>query len=111
MPATADMSSRYRILQSASHRIDEIYQYTHDNWGQAQARSYIQELFDTFDAISHQSVLWRKIPAAYGVNGYYTQYERHFIYWKTLQNGDVGIATILHERMNRGDRLAEDWTK
>lgn len=31
---------------------------------------------------------------------------KYFIYWKTLNDGSIGIAEILHERMNLGDRLA-----
>ena len=32
----------------------------------------------------------------------------HFIYWKTLSDGAVGIVTVLHERMHRVERFQED---
>jgi len=30
-------------------------------------------------------------------------------YWRRLSNGDVGIVTILHERMHQIDRLRDDF--
>ena len=33
---------------------------------------------------------------------------RHYVYWKTLGNGDIGIDTILHERMHQMDRFRDD---
>ena len=36
------------------------------------------------------------------------RYEHHFIYWRVLTDGAVGIVTILHERMHQIDRLKDD---
>lgn len=33
------------------------------------------------------------------------------VYWRRLSNGDVGIVTILHERMHQMDRFREDLPK
>ena len=30
-------------------------------------------------------------------------------YWRYLSNGDIGIVTILHERMHQIDRFREDF--
>ncbi|MFN4100416.1 MAG: type II toxin-antitoxin system RelE/ParE family toxin, partial [Pararhodobacter sp.] len=35
--------------------------------------------------------------------------ERHFVYWKRLANGDIGIVTILHERMHQIERFKDDF--
>lgn len=98
----------YQVLNTASYRIDEIYLYSCDQWGEAQAKRYIQGLFDCFEKIAKREVLWRVIPAEYEVSGYYTHYEKHFVYWRELSDGSVGIATILHQSMSIGDRLLED---
>lgn len=42
------------------------------------------------------------------VNGFYTRYEKHYIYWKALQSGQIGIVTVLHERTHQMERLRED---
>lgn len=98
----------YQVLNTASYRIDEIYLYSWDQWGEAQAKRYIQGLFDCFEKIAKREVLWKVIPAEYEVSGYYTHYEKHFVYWRELSDGSVGIATILHQSMSIGDRLLED---
>ncbi|MEI9891110.1 MAG: hypothetical protein WDN45_11585 [Caulobacteraceae bacterium] len=52
---------------------------------------------------------WQKIPAEFGVDGYVCRYGRHFIYWKVMADGSVGIVTILHERMHQLERFREDF--
>ena len=98
-----------RIQEAASHRLDEIYRYTRARWGIEQAGRYIIELFDAFDKIETHETVSTPIPAEFGVEGYYFRYERHFVYWRRLSNGDIGIVTILHERMHQIDRFREDF--
>ena len=45
-----------------------------------------------------------EVPAEFGVDGYYFRYERHFVYWKRLASGDVGIVT-----KHRIDRFRDDY--
>jgi toxin ParE1/3/4 len=98
-----------RIQATASHRLDQIYRYTRERWGTAQADRYITGLFETFDKIDTHGVLSKPVPADFGVDGYFFRYERHFVYWRRLSNGDIGIVTILHERMHQIDRFREDF--
>ena len=57
--------SAWRIQDVAGHRIDEIYFYTCETWGEAQAEAYIRGLFDRFDAIAARHFPWRPIPAEF----------------------------------------------
>lgn len=98
-----------RIQEAASHRLDEIYRYTRERWGVEQADRYITGLFAAFDRIETRGVTSKPIPAEFGVDGYFFRYERHFVYWRRLYDGDVGIVTILHERMHQIDRFREDF--
>lgn len=98
-----------RIQEAASHRLDEIYRYTRDRFGTEQAERYITGLFAAFDKIETRGVMSKPVPAEFGVDGYFFRYERHFVYWRRLSNGDVGIVTILHERMHQIDRLRQDF--
>jgi len=99
--------SGYRILDAAGHRIDEIYLYTLDKWGEAQADHYIRGLFARFADIAARDFPWRSIPAEFGVEGYVCRYEKHFIYWKLLADGAIGIVTVLHERMYQIERFRD----
>ncbi len=97
-----------RVRDAAAVRIDEIYRYTRDRWGEAQADAYIAGLFDAFEGIAEGRTASRPVPAEFGVDGYVFRYKRHFVYWKTLGDGAVGIVTVLHERMHQMDRFQED---
>jgi toxin ParE1/3/4 len=98
----------YRVSERAGHRLDEIYVYTRASWGEPQAADYIRGLFAQFEAIAARALPSRPIPAEFGVDGYYCRYEHHYIYWRLLSDGAVGIVTILHERMHQLDRFRED---
>ena len=98
-----------RVQEAASLRLDEIYRTTHDRWGEAQAETYITGLFAAFEQIETRGVMSRPVPAEFGVEGYFFRYERHFVYWRRLSNGDTGIVTVLHERMHQMARLKDDY--
>jgi toxin ParE1/3/4 len=100
--------SHFLVQRVAAHRIDDIYVYTRDQWGEAQAERYIEGLFARFEAIAAREFPWRAIPAEFGVSGFVCKHEHHFIYWKLLGDGTVGIVTILHERMHQIGRLKDD---
>jgi plasmid stabilization system protein ParE len=99
-----------RVQESASWRLDEIYRYTRDRWGEAQANGYITGLFEAFERIETHGVASKPVPAEFGVEGLYFRYERHFVYWRRLSNGDIGIVTILHDRMHQIERFREDFS-
>jgi toxin ParE1/3/4 len=98
----------FRVSERAGHRLDEIYVYTRDMWGEAQAEHYITGLFARFEDIAARAIPWRMIPAEFGVEGFYCRHEHHYIYWRVLADGAVGIVTILHERMHQLDRFRDD---
>ncbi|TKW63716.1 MAG: type II toxin-antitoxin system RelE/ParE family toxin [Paracoccus denitrificans] len=99
-----------RIQEAASVRLDEIYRHTRDRWGEAQADTYVTGLFAAFEQIETHTVMSRPVPAEFGVEGYFFHYERHFVYWRRLSNDDIGIVTILHERMHQMDRFKDDFS-
>ena len=98
-----------RVQQIAALRIDEIHRYSRDRWGTAQADAYITGLFEAFDKIATGGVASRPVPAEFGVEGFVFRYRKHFVYWKRLSDGDIGIVTVLHERMHRIGRIREDF--
>jgi toxin ParE1/3/4 len=101
--------SQVRIQEAASWRLDEIYRYTRERWGEAQAERYITGLFDAFGQIESHAIPSRPVPAELGVQGFFFRYAHHFVYWRRLSNGDIGIVTILHERMHQIERLRDDF--
>ena len=65
-----------------------------------EADSYI-----TFDAFRRWWPHVRSPPSSAWMAGY----EKHFVYWKWLSNGDIGIVTVLHERMHQFGRFLDDY--
>jgi hypothetical protein len=51
----------------------------------------------------------RPIPAEFGVDGYFYRYQTHFVYWKRLADGDIGIVMIRHQRMHQIERFRDDF--
>lgn len=100
--------SSVRVQETAAVRIDEIYRYTREHWGETQADAYIRGLFDAFEGIATGVTASRPVPAEFEVDGYVFRYKRHFVYWKTLGDGTIGIVTVLHERMHQLGRFLED---
>ena len=97
-----------RVQRAAALRIEEIYRYSRERWGEAQAKDCLTGLFEAFEGIANGAVASRPVPAEFGVDGYVFRYRRHFVYWKTLSDGAIGIVTVLHERMHRAERFQED---
>ena len=100
--------SGFRVQRAAGHRLDDIYHYTRGQWGEAQAGDYINGLFARFAAIATREFPWRAVPAEFGISGFFCRYEHHFIYWKLLADGTVGIVTVLHERMHQIEQFRGD---
>ncbi len=100
------MAARYRLSASANQQLDDIYCYTLATWGETQAEHYVHDLFACFEGIANGDVQGRLVQAEFGVTGRYARCGKHFVYWKMLEDGAIGIAEILHERMNIGDHLA-----
>jgi toxin ParE1/3/4 len=102
------MAATYRVQLAAGQRLDEIFTYTCDTWGEEQADRYIRGMFAKFDDIAARRMPWRQVTAEFGVEGFYCRYETHVIYWKVLADGAVGIVTVLHARMHQMERFRED---
>ena len=97
--------SRFSLSPDARVALVDIYNYTIQTWSMQQADTYLNGLFARFEEIADRRVLWRPVPPDFGVDGYFTRYESHIIYWKELDTGDIGIVTVLHSAMMQGDRL------
>lgn len=97
----------YTLSKIAAEQLTAIYDYSLEKWGEAQATKYLNGLIGIFFRIAEGKSVSRRIEPMFNVNGFVTRYEKHFIYWKILKNGNLGIFAILHQQQNQGDRLAE----
>ncbi|MBN9241440.1 MAG: type II toxin-antitoxin system RelE/ParE family toxin [Mesorhizobium sp.] len=99
---------RYFIQPNASARLEEIYRFTLQRFGEAQADRYLDGAFALFEDITAKRIVWRRIPREFGVNGFFARYRSHFVFWKLRSDGQIAIVAILHQRMDLALRLQED---
>ncbi len=102
------MTRSVRVLAAAGRRIDEIYRFGRTRWGEAQAQAYIRGLFAHIEDLAADRRPWRPIPAEFGVAGHFSRYRSHIVFWRVLGDGSLGVVSVLHERMDVGNRLLED---
>ena len=63
-----------RVSEAVSLRIDEIYRYSRERWGEAPADACVPGLFEAFKGIATGAVASRPVPAELGVDGYVFRY-------------------------------------
>lgn len=98
---------RFELEPAANRALDNIMDYTSAYWDDAQAESYIDTLFTEFAAIADRKVIWRRIPASFGIDGYVHKCGSHLIYWRCGADDVVRIVAVLHERMLQSLRLRD----
>jgi toxin ParE1/3/4 len=104
----------YRFYPRADAAQDKIWRDTVDTWGEPQAVAYITGLHAHLQRLCEDPMTWRRLPQALAVpadikrKAYFSRYERHYLFFRELDNGDLGVMSILHERMDVPVRLRED---
>ncbi|WP_087003215.1 type II toxin-antitoxin system RelE/ParE family toxin [Rhizobium sullae] len=104
----------YRIYPQADAAQDKIWRDTVEKWGDQQAVTYITGLHTHLQRLCDDKAIWRKLPQKLAVpadlkrEAYFSRYGRHYVFFRELDNGDLGVMSILHERMDLPVRLLED---
>ncbi|WP_132665531.1 type II toxin-antitoxin system RelE/ParE family toxin [Rhizobium sp. PP-CC-3G-465] len=104
----------YRFFPKADAAQDKIWQDTVETWGEAQAVTYITGLHQHLQLLCDERKVWRRLPQKLAVpadvkrEAYFSRYEKHYVFFRKLDNGDLGIMSILHERMDLPVRLMDD---
>lgn len=106
--------ARYRFCPRADAAQDRIWHDTLDEWGQAQAEAYLRGLHAHLQRLCDNRLIGRRLPQKMAVpadvkrSAYFSRYEHHSVFFRELNNGDLGVMSILHERMGMAVRLKED---
>lgn len=106
--------SGYLFYPTADAAQDRIWKDTIIQWGETQAVSYITGLHAHLQKLSETKALWRRLPSDIAIpadlkaQAYFSRYERHYLFFRALPSGKIGVMAILHERMDIPVRLHED---
>ena len=104
---------RYRFFPAANARQDQIWRYTVETWGEAQAKKYIRELHHHLQQLADKELYWHRIPRRLSVptdlasDIFFSRCQKHYIFFRELSDG-IGIMSILHESMDLPIHLKED---
>ncbi|MBY3154738.1 type II toxin-antitoxin system RelE/ParE family toxin [Rhizobium laguerreae] len=104
----------YRFYPCADAAQDKIWRDTFEAWGEKQADAYILGLHVYLQRLCEDRLIWRQLPQRLAVpadirrRAYFSRYEHHYLFFRGLENGDLGVMSILHERMDLPVRLKED---
>ena len=97
-----------RICQTARERLLEIWDYTERTWGEEQADTYVRDLVVAINATCDARHAWRPVLDNALIGVYFIRHQHHYIFFRELSTGGVGVINILHENMDIPARLKED---
>jgi len=109
--------SSYQFFATADKAQDDIWRYTYKTWGEKQAEKYIKGLHYHLQLLSEKKKLWRSLPSNLAVPSdlnievYFSKYEYHYLFFRQLSVGKIGIMAILHESSDLPVRLCDDLRK
>lgn len=99
---------RVRILPIARERLLGIWRYTTDSWGEEQADRYIGGLVEAVHTLPAKRDCWRPVRERRFKGIYFFRYRHHYIFFRLLEDGALGVLSVLHENMDLPDRLTGD---
>lgn len=99
---------RHRIYPAARRRLIEIWRYTDRIWGEKRADQYIRGLYRAIEKAASSRHLWRKLEHEEIAGIFFVRYEHHYIFFRELEKGVLGVVNVLHENMDIPNRLKED---
>ena len=90
--------SKYVFFKPANETLDEVWRYSLDNWGQKKAEEYIDGLFAMIQKAASREILWRGLREQTNLEVYFVKYQRHYLFFRELEDDLIGIVSIIHER-------------
>jgi len=109
--------STYLFFPPADAAQDERWRYSCEVWGERQAEKYITGLHHHLQLLSEKKKCWRSLPANLvippdvQVKAYFSKFEHHYLFFRELSEGVIGVMAILHEKSDMPVRLCEDLRK
>jgi toxin ParE1/3/4 len=94
----------YRFTRSAREDLIDIWLYTQENWGEAQADLYQDALHLCCEQIAAGRAQVKLVPGLDRIRSHRCQH--HYLFF-IEQNSSIVIIAVLHERMNLIDRLRD----
>jgi toxin ParE1/3/4 len=90
--------AQYKLSPAATQDLENIWQYTEQQWGAAQAEFYVDTLLTAFTRLADSPLA---APSCEHIRAGYrrSHVERHMIYFRAVDLGII-VIRILHDRMD-----------
>lgn len=99
-----------KIFRPAQARLGEVWDYTFRKWGEEQADDYVRDLVRGIEALPDSRYKWRRVKDAELADVWFMRIQHHYIFFRELPSGAIGVISILHENMDLPARLKEDFS-
>ena len=100
-----------RIFPAAKRQILEIWSYTEKTWSEDQADKYVRELVAAINSAEGNRHLWRPVVDEDLPLVFFFRHQHHYVFFRELSKGSLGVISILHENMDIPSRLREDFER
>jgi len=90
--------ARFRLKDEAVRDLDEIWEFTVERWSVVRAQTYLADLEATFELIAQNPYISRPRPEL-SPPAHLHHHRSHIIMYR-VDNGDIVIERVLHERQN-----------
>lgn len=98
--------AKFNLTKKAVEDLSGIWNYTLDKWSEQQADRYYSQLMEFCKQIADNPTVGKKYDqVTRDLLGF--KANRHIIFYRTIENQQIEITRILHERMDLKSRMVE----
>ena len=92
--------AKYHLTKKAVQDLDSIWAYTLKTWSEKKADEYYSALVETFAEIAKRPCHLDKEYVEIHTGLYRRSCHKHLVFYRLIDNDDIEIVRILHERMD-----------
>ncbi len=92
--------AEYHLTNKSVQDLDAIWAYTLKTWSEKQADEYYSSLVETFASIAKRPCHLDKEYIEIHCGLYRRSCHKHLVFYRLVENDDIEIVRILHERMD-----------
>ena len=98
--------TKYFLTNKANEDLDEIWEYTFDEWSEMQADKYYFEILNCCQLIAENQNLG-KIYSEIDNNLFGYLINKHIIFYQTISKFEILVVRILYTKMDLKSRIKE----
>lgn len=97
--------AKYFLTKKAVSDLSEIWEYTFDTWSEKQADIYYSSIIKAIKSITDGHIHGDKDYSKIKPGLFCHRCRKHLIFYQYIENDDIEVIRILHEKMDVSMRL------